>query len=323
MLRGALLALPVVVVLGALLASADAVFASIFSVDIEISGWWQHVALVAIGAVLAAVFFIEAEQPRTGTPSALGITLGIEAVIVLAAVSALFGAFALSQLAVAAKGPSYVLETTGLTAAEYARSGFFQLLWVATIVLVVVLGLRAVVDLSDRWTRIGFVVFGELTILLTLVIVAVAIVRLGLYADSFGLTMLRLTCTVVAWWIGLVLLIVGAALTSPRGRGTWLAPAVACSALVVLFGYSVSNPERVVVEHNLAHYESSEEFDLGYALHLSDDAVPALLDGLDFVGLGPLDLSGLCESPPDRGLADANLSASASADALAAICDAD
>ena len=48
---------------------------------------------------------------------------------------ALFGAFALSQLAVAAKGPSYVLETTGLTAAVVSsRTGdLVTTLTVATI----------------------------------------------------------------------------------------------------------------------------------------------------------------------------------------------
>jgi hypothetical protein len=61
---------------------------------------------------------------------------------------ALFGAFAAAQLVVLAGGGRHVIETAGLTYAQYARSGFFQLLAVAVITLLILMSVRAVADLD-------------------------------------------------------------------------------------------------------------------------------------------------------------------------------
>jgi hypothetical protein len=115
---------------------------------------------------------------------------------------------------------------------------------------------------------------------LTLVVVVVAIRRLGLYDEAFGLTMLRLYSTAFAWWLGGVLLLVGLHLvTAPRRR--WLAAAIGASALACLAVMNVMNPEQVVVEHNLARASDGDDVDIQYLVGLSDDAVPALLASLD------------------------------------------
>src|SRR5205085_4277547 len=95
------------------------------------------------------------------------------------------------------------------TYAEYARTGFFQLLAVAAITLAVLLGLRAATDLSAPADRRRFTILALSATSLTVVIVVVAIARLGLYEDAFGLTMLRLYSKVFAVWIGVVFLLLG------------------------------------------------------------------------------------------------------------------
>ncbi len=67
----------------------------------------------------------------------------VEATVVLCGLTGLYALFAVAQLVAAMGGNDHVVQTTGLTYAEYARSGFFQLLWASGITLVALLVLRA------------------------------------------------------------------------------------------------------------------------------------------------------------------------------------
>jgi hypothetical protein len=184
----------------------------------------------------------------------------------------LFAGFAVAQVIALLGGGGHVLETAGLTYAEYARSGFFQLLWVAGLTVAGLLVLRAATAAPDR----RFTVLSEVVVALTLVIVVVAVRRLGLYKDAYGLTMLRLYSSVFAVWIGSVLVLVGLAFAGVgRGRVWWPAAAGAI-ALTVLFVLNVMNPEAVVVRHNLDRVAAAVPVDTHYLHSLSDDALPTL-----------------------------------------------
>lgn len=278
--RGLALAVPLLVVLGVLLASADAVFAGFFN------GWnlltpVQHAVLLVVGAWgMAGLLRLASASPPPALPR-VAYRLGrTETTIVLGSVAALFAAFAVAQVVAASEGGRHVIETAGLTYAEYARTGFFQLLAVAAITLAVLLGLRAATDLSAPADRRRFTVLAEAATALTVVIVAVAVVRLGLYEDAFGLTVLRLFSKVFAVWIGVVFVLLAADLAGFGGRRAWLPPAAVAAGLVALLALNVANPEALVVRHNVAFAERTGRFDPDYLAELSDDAVPALVDAL-------------------------------------------
>ncbi len=100
--------------------------------------------------MLASVLVFGAILLRSRTPGpvrATGLARPIgptEAGVVLGSIAALYGAYVVTQLVVLTGGAQHVLETADLTRAEYARAGFFQLLWAAGLTLVVLLGLRSV-----------------------------------------------------------------------------------------------------------------------------------------------------------------------------------
>ena len=283
LLRGALLALPVLLVLGLLLASADAVFASLITADVDFDPGDAIAHAFVIGAAtwvflwLVRVACAEPAVPLPGIRARLGT---VETTVVLGSVIALFGAFAVSQAIAVIGGAEYVQRTTGLTYAEYARSGFFQLLWVAALTVACLLLLRGVADVARAPRRMA-VLFGAVCAL-TLLIVAVAIRRLALYADVFGLTMLRLYCTLFAVWIGVVLVLLALWLARPWARSWFPAAASACG-LALLLGLNVVNPEALVARTNLQR-EAAVPADTSYLGDLSDDAVPtmvSLLPGLE------------------------------------------
>lgn len=280
-LAGAGLALPLVVVLGLLLASADAVFAGFFD-------WWGSPEQVIVHAVLLGVGLwgmggllrLCSAEPAPAPPG-LPYRLGhVEATVVLGSLVALFTAFAVAQVIAVAGGARHVLETAGLTYAEYARQGFFQLMAVAAITVVALVGLRAVTDLSDPAHRLRFTVLGEVALALTLVILAVALRRLGLYTQAYGLTMLRLFSLVFTLWIGTVLVFAGVALAGVAADRAWLAGAALVAGLALLLGLNLLNPEAIVARHNVERASRQLAVDPAYLAELSDDAVPALVDVL-------------------------------------------
>ena len=286
-LRGVLIAMPLVVIVGMLLASADAVFASFFQLPFTLEGALEHAALLVIGSLIGAALLAEASAPPIdGAPPSAARFGSTEATVVLAGLVVVLGLFAAAQAMVAAGGAEVVLHTAGLTRADYARSGFFQLVAVAVVIAVVLLTLRANVCPAGPAARRWFVALGELAVALTLVVVAVSIVRLYLYDQAYGITSLRLAVTVAALWIGTVFVLIGGALARPirppidgvtmNGRRNWLLPAIVGSAMLFVLLTAMANPERLIVQRNLDHYARTGMLDAPYLGSVSDDGVPVL-----------------------------------------------
>lgn len=283
--RGVGLAVPLLIVLGLLLASADAMFGSLFRIPIDPASFTQHLLVIGGGVMVGAYLLAEASSDVMDdvaiTQRPLGIT---EATVVLGGLVALYATFTAVQVVVAWKGDTYVKETVGVTYAEYAREGFFQLLAVAALTWGVLASLRAMTSRSTRAERIRFVVLAELAVVLTLVIVGVAIVRLGLYEQALGLTMLRDASTWAAWWLGAVFVITGVALAGVGERRPWLTFALGASAVLAIVAWNVADPEARVVNRNVARAVATGQLDTYYLTELSDDAVPALVAALPALG---------------------------------------
>jgi hypothetical protein len=272
--RGGAIAVPILVVIGALLASADPVFEAWFDVEPIVENLW----LVGIGGagLLGLVRAASAKEPVPDLPAAPRLGT-VEVVSVLGSLCLLYAAFVVAQIVALTGGADHVLETSGLTYAEYARSGFFQLLAAASITVVVLLSLRACADRS----RPAVLAVSEATVVLTLAVVVVAVRRLDLYESVFGLTMLRLASTVTAVWIGVVFVLIGVAVARRRSTGRWLAPTVVFSAVAFVAVWAAADPAAVVAQHNLRRDTAGSTFDVAQAVSLGPDAVPTLVAGLD------------------------------------------
>ncbi|MFI7503352.1 DUF4173 domain-containing protein [Streptomyces sp. NPDC049687] len=267
------------VVFGALFASADAAFADLLgqlSPDVSVGEGPLRIVLFLLGSVLALAAARTAAAPHrwdrvTVAPGRARSRL--EWALPLIVLDLLFAGFIAVQLAVLFGGYDKVLKSTGLTYAEYARQGFWQLLWATVFVL-------GVIALALRWAPRGkpgdrgFVraVLGTLC-LLTLVVVASAVRRMDLYVDAYGLTRLRLSVVTMELWLGLVIvLLMAAGLTG----GRWLARAVAASAAATVLAFGILSPDGTVAENLVARYEQQGKIDLSYFQYLSADAAPAL-----------------------------------------------
>ncbi len=304
--RGLAIGVPVVVVLTALLASADAVFASLFRLP-DAGDLALHVVLLGFGTAVAAALLRHASSPTADLPLGQAPSLGrLEARMVLGGLCGVYAAFAAAQVAVAAGAADRILSEEGLTYAEYARRGFFQLLAAALLTAVVLLCVRACGLAGDQvGTALALV-----AVALTEVVVALAVHRLSLYEDAYGLTLLRLAATAGAVWIGLVFLLIGMAVAGVGAGRSWLPGAIGVATLVGLLVWNLANPAALVARRDL----DRARVDPSYLASLGDDAVPTLVARLD--DLDPAvaaDLKGqLCAETPEkrRGALEWNLAAS-------------
>ncbi len=274
-------ALVLLLVFGSLLAGADKAFNDFLESmvpDWEVGeyvrmGFYGAVAAFgAVGACYLATAPASINEDVESKPGSLRLKdygLPVGALVVL------FTGFVGTQVAVLFGGEAYVMRTAGVTFAEYARSGFWQLLWVTILTLAVIAGVaRFAAKTTAReqlWLR---VLLGALAVL-TLVIVASALSRMWFYQQAYGWTVLRLLVASCEIWLGVVYLMVIASGITLRAR--WLPRAVVGTGAAFLLAVAVANPERVVAEYNVTRFEATQKIDTYYLSTLSEDAVPALL----------------------------------------------
>lgn len=307
--RGLLLAAVPVVIFVALFAAADAAFDELvdrlFTWDVDLANLPLRVSVaflmgwIAAGLLAIAVGELRADEtgrrPRetaTPVPQSLGAAVArpapvvprlgtTEAATVLLAVDAVFAAFVVLQLAWLFGGLD-TLAATGLTYAEYARRGFFELVAVTSLAGLLVAGVHAVVEHRTR-----LVVGSALALaLLNVVVLLSAFIRLRIYQEAYGWTELRFYVLATIAWLGIG--IAAALVLLSRDRMGWLFHALAMSAIAVLIAVNAVGPTRFVAEQNVARLldpslvppDGFVGLDVGYAVFLPDDAIPALVRAL-------------------------------------------
>jgi hypothetical protein len=117
------------------------------------------------------------------------------------------------------------------------------------------------------------VILGALAAL-TLVVVASAMHRMNVYADTYGLTRLRILVALCELWLGVVFLLV--LIAGIRLRAAWLARSVVAAGVLALLGLAAANPDGLIADRNVARFEQTGRIDENYLATLSADAVPAI-----------------------------------------------
>jgi hypothetical protein len=252
-MRGLAIAVPVVLVLGLLLASADAVFQSFFSGfgAVDAGALIGHLVLLVIGAYAMMVLIRLAATEGGDEPTERAPSLGhIEALVILISVNLLFAAFAVAQLMTVLGGAEDALGRAGLDPKQFARQGFFQLLWVAGLTLGLLMTLH-VVTRGIEAARSAVRALSLLTVALTLAIVAVAFTRISFYINDGGQTPLRLYSAVFCLWVAVAFVAVAARIWGYRPSTAWLLPLLLVSGLIMLGGLNVANPESIIAHDNI------------------------------------------------------------------------
>ena len=256
LIQGAVIAVPLLIVLAALLVSADAVFADLLSRgQFDAGQLWYAALRFSVGSIAILVLLGRTVRSRTEVP-ATGISLDrLPTLVVLGALNAIFGLFVVAQLYALTSAGEQILIDAGLTYRDYARQGFFQLLWVSGLTLLVLLSLRSAAEGwfgGDRWFRWSSLT----TIVLTFGVVVVAFGRLQLYIADDGLTPLRFYSSVFSIWVAIGFVIVAVRLLGWRASTAWTLPALVASGLMVLVVLNLINPEARIADNLVARQDA-------------------------------------------------------------------
>lgn len=303
-LRGLIIAAPIVLLFAALLGAADLVFADrmqdllkALNLDNVPELIWRGVLILiaafwALGMMAQALWPSSRYSPIGAEKSLVPHFVGlIESGIVLGSINLLFAAFVVIQFRYLFGSTANISEA-GYTYSEYARRGFGELVVVVTITLLILLALSAVTRREERAGAGLFNLLNGVTVALVGVMVVSALQRLLLYEAIYGFTRLRTYSHVAIIWLGLLFLPYLAALLA--GRLRWFAP----GALLVVIGFAatlnVINVDRFIAGQNIRYYRQIGQLHTAYLITLSDDVLPELMpllkngdsEVVDLLGLG-------------------------------------
>ena len=288
LLRGALLTVPLVIVLVALLASADPIIS--WGTD-RITSWlpdWSFPArlvfflfLLAVTLGANALGMRQASARLPQFPDVPGrISIGMtEQRMILWSAAVILWLFVALQVSYFIHPPPAALGT-GVTFAEFARRGFGELSFAVTIVgaIIIILEYARPATLSDRdratLQRLDF----ALIIALELILIS-AFRRVLLYENAYGFTDSRLIAQV--YMAGMALALAALAWEISRGSisvsfGRRVAE-IALGALTVLVFW---NSQAWIANKNIDRIATGGKFDAGYLATLSRDATPTLIKRL-------------------------------------------
>ncbi len=260
-----------------LLWQADQVFSfylnRIFA-DFNIGTFFFHLFISVLFTMLFYSFlwnarFGENKKAAALPPGGGDVIITAIAVGVLLFVYVLFSVIQFAYLFAGAGLPE------GMTYSEYARSGFWQLVAVCAINF-------AIFGWCQRLCKPHKVISGMMAGLLgaTAVMLASALIRMGLYLQAYGMTWLRLLSLWFTLFLAAMLLFCITKMLWPKLPLISLAAGVLI-AWFILLGYA--SPDRIIVEYNISRLDmaAGERFspeDRMFHGNLSADALPSLVD---------------------------------------------
>ena len=269
-LFGMAITLPIFMIAAVLLSSADVFFRSIveqtmgfmnfdnlFGVIFQIV--FCYFATYALVATLCKrTIRDEVKDHRNGEPIlAITVTAALSLMYLLFSGIQIFGLF-LGKLEL----------PDGYTYAEYAREGFFQLLAVSIMNLVIVLACMAFFKESK-------VLKGILTImsLCTFVMIASSALRMILYISTYDLTFLR----ILTLWALTALFFLFLGVMIQIFRKNFPLFRYGMTVVTILYvALAFSHPDFIVAKYNL-EYSIKDPVDVKYLSELSADAAPVIL----------------------------------------------
>ncbi len=283
-LTGILISVPFLLIFGFLFTRAEIrfqeFFGSIFSNlgSLIFGNFWITfwVALLSIGLLRNSFISASMTDEAANPIDRPGMKIGhVESATVLSLLNALFLIFVITQLPYLFGGQDRVAQTPDLPWSEYARRGFFELAWVAALLIpTLLLFFNCTRTTTTRQVRL-IRVLGAVLSGLTAVVIASALQRMLLYTQTFGLTELRIYVSAFIVLLALIILLLN--VFSFTGRPHLFIPSVLALGMVFSIGIQVPNVQAAIARDIVARQLSGKEGDKDYLRQLSTDAVPAIL----------------------------------------------
>lgn len=266
---GVFISIPLLLVIVGLLVSADAVFRDLFirlffGIRLPEKPVWLFVLLAAgilgsygIIAYLADGTMNSVVSEKSRWEPVVGITF-------LSIITVVYLVFSIIQISYLFLGSFDLPE--GYTYAAYAREGFFQLLFVCMINLIIIL-------ICISRFRENKILKGILTLFssCTFIMIASSAMRMILYIENYQLTFLRI---LVLWALAVITVLLAGCIVTIYKNNFPLLQFVTVTVTIFYIIFSLAKPDYFIARYNLTY--NREDVDLGYLALLSTDAIPAM-----------------------------------------------
>ncbi len=273
---GLLVALPLIIILVALLISADAAFDGLLSLLPEWDVGEIIVSLIfGLGLGLYLYLRNTALAHSSNVPAKPKARKGIHALTVhtvLCAVCLVYVVYLVSQLAYFSGGFSGILPEE-FTMAEYARRGFFEMAWICAINLAVIALAVGLVRKKEGKAPLLTKLLCLFIAVITLFLVFSASAKMFMYIRSFGLTRLRVLTEVIMVFLALATIFVCLWIFLPKLP---YMKAVLVTALVMGGAVAWADVDTQVARYNVNAYQSGklDTVDVPYLKELGNGALP-------------------------------------------------
>ena len=287
---GLLVAAGLLVVVLPLLISADSVFGGYFA---DFRTWlsslkpfdmaWKAIRVIAIALMLSSLFYAALHQDgkRWGIQAGVGgqaqAAAGPKAPLVplvtaLVAIDVVYALFVVVQFAFLFGGTEASAISGGY--AQYARSGFFQLVAVAVINLAIVLSVTRLANAAAARNPV-LVACEMFLVLCTAVILVSAYWRMSLYISVYGLSLLRALTLLGMAFIAVCL---AAAAIKVLRQDFAFFRVFFTAGIALWIAFNFLNVDARIAEYNVDGYLAGriDQVDVGYLASLSPDTMPAL-----------------------------------------------
>lgn len=286
-IKGITMAVPILVLLILLLSSADLVFhkyvSDLLNLNIKIETLFRAtlVVIATLSLTGAYAYMMKTkEQPASEDQSPQAATIGqIESAIVLGSISVLFLIFIIVQLTYLFGGQANI-SAQGFTYAEYARRGFFELIAVAIISLLLLLATEKYVTRKESGHVLGYKLLSTILVVEVIVIMISAFTRLLLYEKAYGFTTLRLYSHAFIIFLAVIFCSFLYKIYVDERKNTF-ALRLFMSITLFVVAMNLLNPDAFIARRNIERYHDTNRLDVRYLSSLSDDAIPDVIKVLD------------------------------------------
>lgn len=279
LLLGLGLSVPILSLLVFLLSRADAAFEGLVNLlpewdmqELLSTVIWGSGLSLVLYTRSTALFHKPKDFPQAKTRKGLS---SLTVNTVLGAVALVYVVYLFCQLAYFSGGFSGILPE-GYTNAEYARRGFFEMAWLCSINLCLII-LGAGFASRGQTLRVSTKLLCLFISLVTLFLTITASAKMLLYIGAYGLTRLRLLTEVITVFVGITTAIVTIWLFLPRLPYMKI---VLVLALIVGSGVLWADADTAVAHYNVRAYQSGQlqSVDVSYLSRLGAGATPYLLE---------------------------------------------
>lgn len=282
-LIGLLCAVPVLVVVVPLLLSSDDAFKGMMDRMFANTGATTFKAIVGVMmSVFVVTYGFSLKMGRTAERKESKFA-GIENVYIISFLSAICVCYVLylfSQLAYFFSAFKGFLPEGGITYAQYARKGFFEMCVIAVINLVLVFVAMLLAKKQAGKACHGIQALATFIGVFTLVIITTAISKMVLYIDAYGMTVLRLTTS--AFMVFLAVVFISVILRVYLLKINVVKTALLTAGCIVLILGTV-NVNRVCAKYNYDAYMNGklQTVDIEAMYNLGYEGIPYIVQLVD------------------------------------------